>query len=131
VFHFDAFPVSEFLLDYFVAFSALTLLVERREGHSACKKTEWWGGGVLICLKRGADLHFARLMPLPLTVSCYSKIQIGFWYRLTRVVPDKGSLNGVCVCVYFVPDFYFWPNFYVAVYCHVLVTLLLHSFYCQ
>jgi len=38
VFHFDAFPVSEFLLDYFLAFSALMLLVERREGHSACKK---------------------------------------------------------------------------------------------
>jgi len=38
-------------------------------------------------------------MPLPLTVSCVSKIQIGFvlhfWYRLTRVVPDKGPINGV------------------------------------
>jgi len=44
----------------------------------------------------------AQLMPLPLTVSCFSKIQIGlpFWYRLTRVVLDKGPLNGcVCVCV--------------------------------
>ena len=43
----------------------------------------------------------AQLIPLPLTVSCFSKIQIGFlpfWYRLTRVVPDKGPLNG-CVCV--------------------------------
>jgi len=41
-------------------------------------------------------------MPLPLTVSCSNKIQIGFtfWYRLTWVVPDKGPLNGcVCVCV--------------------------------
>jgi len=39
-------------------------------------------------------------MPLPLTVSCFSKIQIGvaFLVRLTRVVPDKGPLNG-CVCV--------------------------------
>ena len=38
-------------------------------------------------------------MPLPLTVSCFSKIQIGlpFWYRLTLVVLDKGPLNG-CVC---------------------------------
>jgi len=37
----------------------------------------------------------AQLMPLPLTVSCFSKIQIGlpFWYRLTRVVPEKGPLN--------------------------------------
>ena len=57
---------------------------------------------MVICLERGADLHMAQLMPLPLTVSCFSKIQIGlhFWYRLTRVVPEKGPLNGcVCVCV--------------------------------
>jgi len=57
---------------------------------------------MVICLQRGADLHMAQLMPLPLTVSCSSKIQIGlpFWYRLTWVVPDKGPLNGrVCVCV--------------------------------
>ena len=75
-----------------IAFSALTLLVGRQEGHPACKKTEWWGGGVVICLQRGTDLHMAQLMPLPLTVSCYSKIQTGlpFCYRLTRVVPDKG-----------------------------------------
>ena len=55
---------------------------------------------MVICLERGADLHMAQLMPLPLTVSCFSKIQIGlpFWYRLTRVVPDKDPLN-VCVCV--------------------------------
>ena len=32
------------------AFSALTLLVGRQEGHPACKKTEWWGAGVVICL---------------------------------------------------------------------------------
>ena len=55
---------------------------------------------MVICLERGADLHMAQLMPLPLTVSCFSKIQIGFtfWYRLTQVVPEKGPLNG-CVCV--------------------------------
>ena len=42
----------------------------------------------------------AQLMPLPLTVSCFTKIQTGlpFWYLLTRVVPEKGPLN-VCVCV--------------------------------
>jgi len=33
------------------AFSALTLLVGRQEGHPACKKTEWWGAGVFICLE--------------------------------------------------------------------------------
>jgi len=35
---------------------------------------------VVICLERGADLHMAKLMPLPLTVSCSSKIQIGFTF---------------------------------------------------
>jgi len=41
-----------------------------------CFKTEWWGVGVVICLERGADLHMAQLKPLPLTVSCFSKIQV-------------------------------------------------------
>jgi len=61
------------------AFSALTLLVGRQEGHPACKKTEWWGAGMVICLEQGADLHIAQLMPLSLTVSCFGKIQIGFY----------------------------------------------------
>ena len=53
---------------------------------------------MVICLERGADLHMAQLIPLPLTVSCFSKIQIGFTflYRLTRVVPVTRPLN-VCV----------------------------------
>ena len=51
-------------------------------------KTEWCGAGVVICLERGADLHMVQPMPLPLTVSCFSKIQIGF----TFLVPaDPGS----------------------------------------
>jgi len=85
------------------AFSALTLLVGRQEGHPACKKTEWWGAGVVICLERGADLQMAQLLPLPLTVSCFGKIQIGFTFLVPAhlIVPDKGSLNGcVPVCVY-------------------------------
>jgi len=55
---------------------------------------------MVICLEQGADLHMAQLMPMPLTVSCFSKIQIGlpFWYRLTQVVPEKWPLN-VCVWV--------------------------------
>jgi len=76
------------------AFNALTLLVGRQGGHLACEKTEWWGAGVVVCLELGADLHMAQLMPLPLTVSCFSKIQIimilPFCYRLTWVVPKKG-----------------------------------------
>jgi len=39
-------------------FSALTLLVGRQEWHPACKKTEWWGAGVVIHLERGADSGF-------------------------------------------------------------------------
>jgi len=51
---------------------------------------------MVICLELGADLHMAQLMPLPLAVSCFSKIQIGFTFLLSasRVVPDKGPLNG-------------------------------------
>jgi len=80
----------------------LTLLVGWQEGHLVCKKTEWWGAGMAICLERGADLHMSQLMPLPLTVSCFSKIQIGFTFL---VLADPGS-NGkravkwVCVRAY-------------------------------
>ena len=35
---------------------------------------------MVICLERGADLHMAQLMPLPPSVSCSSKIQIGFTF---------------------------------------------------
>jgi len=58
--------------------------------------------GVVICLEQGADLHMAELMPLPLTVSCFSKIQIGFTFLVPADLgsPEKGPLNGcVCVCV--------------------------------
>jgi len=49
-------------------------------------------------VERGADLHMSQLMPLLLTVSCFSKIQIGFTFLVPShpVVPDKGPLNG-CV----------------------------------
>ena len=58
---------------------------------------------MVICLERGADLHMAQLMPLPLTVSCFSKIQIGFTFLVPAHLgsPGKGPLNGrVCVCVF-------------------------------
>jgi len=71
------------------AFNALTLLVGQQEGHPACKKLEWWGAGMVICLGRGADLHMDELMPLPLTVSCFNKIQIGFTF-LVAAHPGKG-----------------------------------------
>ena len=55
---------------------------------------------MVVCLERGADLHMAQLMPLPLTVSCSSKIQIGFTFLVPAHLgsPGKGPLNG-CVCV--------------------------------
>ena len=63
-------------------------------------KTEWWGADAVICLECGADLHTAQLMPLPLTDSCFSKIQVGFTF-LVPAHPDiseKRPLTG-CVCV--------------------------------
>ena len=57
---------------------------------------------MVICLDRGADLHMAQLMPLPLTVSCFSKIQFGFTFLVPAYPgsPGQGPLNGcVCVCV--------------------------------
>ena len=55
---------------------------------------------MVICLERGADLHSAQLMPLPLTVSCFSKIQIGFTFLVLAHPgsPGKGPLNA-CLCV--------------------------------
>jgi len=67
------------------------LLVGWQEGHPACKKTEWWDAGVVICLEQGADLHMAQLMPLPLTVSCSNKIQIGFTFLVPAYPGSPGK----------------------------------------
>jgi len=79
----------------------LTLLVGRQQGHPACKKTDWWGAGVVICLEPGADLDMAQLMPLQLTVSCSSKIQIGFTFLVPAHPgsPGQRAIKRVCVCV--------------------------------
>jgi len=58
----------------------LTLLVGWQEGNPACKKTEWWGASAVICLERGADLHTAKLMPLPL---CLWLQQNPDWFYLS------------------------------------------------
>jgi len=65
-------------------------------------KTEWWGAGMVICLERGAGVHMAQLMPLPLTVSCFSKIQIGFTFLVPAHLgsPGQTAIKRVCVCVY-------------------------------
>ena len=65
--------------------------VGRQERHPACKKTEWQGAGVVICLELGVDLQVAQLMPLPLTVSCFSKIQIGFTFLVPAHLGSPGQ----------------------------------------
>jgi len=56
---------------------------------------------MVICLEQGADLHMAQLMPLPLTVSCFSKIQIGFSILVPAHPgsPGQRAVKWVCVCV--------------------------------
>ena len=56
---------------------------------------------MVICLEQDADLHMAQLMPLPLTVSCSSKIQIGFTFLVPAHLgsPGKRAVKRVCVCV--------------------------------
>jgi len=92
-----------------VSFLALTLLVGWQEVHPACKN-EWWGAGVAICLERDADLHMAQLMPLPLTVSLFSKIQIGFSFLVPAlpVSPGKRAVKRVCVSSFLL---FFCSNF--------------------
>ena len=75
------------------------LLVGWQEGHPACKKLS---GGLLAWLSVWSLVQTciwpARLMPLPLTVSCFNKIQIGFTFLVLAdpCSPEKGPLNG-CV----------------------------------
>ena len=84
-----------------VAFSALTLLVGRQEGHPACKKLS---GGVLAWLSVWSKLQtciwpsWCHCDSLSLA-SVKSRLVLPFWYRLTCVVPEKGPLNG-CVCIH-------------------------------
>jgi len=83
------------------AFSAMMLLVGWQEGHPACKKTDCWGllgwssvwSEVQTCIWSSCcHCHSLSL------VSVKSRLVLPLWYRLTRVVPEKGPLNG-CVCV--------------------------------
>ena len=56
---------------------------------------------MVVCLERGADLHIAQLMPLPPTVSCFSKIQIGFTFLVAAHLgsPGQRAVKRVCVGV--------------------------------
>ena len=61
---------------------------------------------MVTCLERDADLHMAQLMPLPLTVSCFSKIQIGFTFLVPAHPGSRGerAVKRVCVCVCYSPS---------------------------
>ena len=84
-----------------IAFSALTLLVGRQEGHLACKKLS---GGVLAWFSVWNEVQTCIW---PSWCHCHSRclasvksrLVLPFWYQLTRVVPDKGPLNGCSVHV--------------------------------
>ena len=86
-----------------------------RKGIRPVKK--WWGAGVVICLQRGADLHTAQLMPLPLTVSCFSKIQIG----CTFLVPAHPGNPGQWLLNRFDFLFFFWQSYSA---CHWLIVMI-------
>jgi len=47
---------------------------------SSLQNTEWWDAGMVMCLSQGADLLIAQLMPLPLTISCFSKYRLVFTF---------------------------------------------------
>ena len=66
--------------------------------------TEWWGAGMVICLERGADLHMAQLMPLPLTISCFIKIQIGFTFLVPAHPGSPGQRAVKRVCSTYLPQ---------------------------
>ena len=57
---------------------------------------------MVVCLERSADLHTAQLIPLPLTVSCFSLIQTGFIFLVPAHPGSLGqrAVKWVCVCVF-------------------------------
>ena len=101
------FTVSRHLLLFTVfASSALMPSVLWRcwlGGRKGIQPVKNWAlsAGVVISLERGADLHMAQLLPLPLTVCYFSKIQIGFTFLVLAHLgsPGKRVIKRVCVCV--------------------------------
>ena len=81
-----------FKIKNFCAFSALTLLVGRQEGHPVCKKLS---GEVLVWLSVWSKVQtciwpsWCHCHSLSLA-SVKSRLVLPFWYRLTRVIPEKG-----------------------------------------
>jgi len=113
------------------AFSALTLLVGWQERHPACEN---WGAGVVVGLEQGADLHTSQLMPLPLTVSCFSKIQIGFTFLVPAHLgsPEQRVVKRMCVCCFepsFPPVLGTYRHFRLGLLCHIVIRPVQHNVY--
>ena len=85
---------------------------------------------MVICLKRGADLHIAQRMPLPLTVSCFSEIQTGLTFLAPAHPgsPGQRAIKRVCVCECFAC--FIVCCFYILImnslYCHILHVFVKH-----
>jgi len=73
---------------------------------------------VVICLERGAGLHMVQLMPLPLTVSCSSKIQIGFTFLVPAYpgCPGKEAVKWLLLLLMLVRSLY-CDTVFVAIKC--------------
>jgi len=100
-----------------------------RKGIQPVKKLQWWGSGVVICLERGADLRSAQLIPLPLTVSCFGKIQIGFTFLVGLLAypgsPEQRAVKRVCV-YYQITKFYsvclkLWKSYAISKCDHLVI----------
>ena len=95
------------------AFSALTLLVGRQEGHPASKKLS---DGVLAWLSVWSKVQtciwssWCHCHSLSLA-SVKSRLVLPFWYRLTWVVLEKGHQTGVCISLSYI-IYYFLPWYY-------------------
>ena len=68
---------------------------------------------MVICLEQGADLHMSQLMPLPLTVFCFGKIQIGFAFLVLAHPGSRGrkAIKWVWICMYVL----LWPHFVLCI----------------
>ena len=104
-------------------------------GRKGIRPVKNWvtGAGMVICLERGADSHMAQLMPLPFTVSCFSKIQIAF----TFLAPDhlggsgKGPLNRcvrVCVSAHRVDWLQALCSFHLFIFVHAWADIFFRQF---